>query len=183
MQAVLEGFADFTPRDISADILDGLVVTRRVLDKDALGIVFPPGTDELRGLVDSILEDLETEGWLLDRARRHGLKLPADTLSRGGVSAPRVPTPSLLERIREGKAIAPADLSANCDDLWTARNWVYARHGYAFSTEKAKSWFGGQQGYQRDESVTSKTIGTRLTATDVANRDLLVLQEKASGCR
>ena len=103
--------------------------------------------------------------------------------SDGGSSRSLVDTPSLMERIRGGEAIAAGELSTNCDELWTARNWVYARHGYSFSTQKAKSWFGEQQGYQRDESVTSKTIGARLTAADVANRDLLVQHEKASGCR
>lgn len=99
MQAVLDGAADFTPRDVSAALLEGLVATGRVLDKDALGVAFPPEANELRRAVDAILADLEAEGWLLDRARRHGLELPADDGSAPVASpAPRSP---VLARISD----------------------------------------------------------------------------------
>lgn len=93
------------------------------------------------------------------------------------------PVAGVVGKARAGDRIDAEDLSDDCTELWEARNWVYARHGYAFSSERARTHFGGEPDYRRDEAVTGKTVSSRLTAEDVANRDLLVAREKTAGCR
>jgi len=87
-------------------------------------------------------------------------------------------------RVVAGETLDEADLSGlSCEELWQLRNWVYARHGYSFSTEKARTYFGAQSGYTRDSGVTKSTVSRHLTGTDGANRDLIVRVEKRRGCR
>lgn len=40
----------------------------------------------------------------------------------------------------QAQAQDPADMS--CQELWHARNKIYARNGYCFNTERAQSVFG-----------------------------------------
>ena len=62
----------------------------------------------------------------------------------------RFPTRSALSLIIAGlSAVTTATPAASqdassmtCDDLWYARNQVYARNGYCFQSVKAKSVFG-----------------------------------------
>ncbi len=90
----------------------------------------------------------------------------------------------LSARVWAGKPLVRSVLDGqDCAALWRMRNAVYARHGYAFSTEKAQAHFGADPRYTRKASVTSKTIGQHLSDADEANRDLLVAAEESGGCR
>jgi hypothetical protein len=62
------------------------------------------------------------------------------------------------------------------------RNWVYARHGYAFTTPKAQAYFGGQGGYNRNNAVDQRTVGSYMNAADNHNKKLLLAQEQRLGC-
>jgi len=41
-----------------------------------------------------------------------------------------------------GSATAQGPASMSCDDLWYARNAIYARNGYCFKTPRAQAVFG-----------------------------------------
>jgi len=70
-----------------------------------------------------------------------------------------------------------------CKQLWELRNSVYARHGYAFSTQRAHQHFGGHHRYTRHENVNSETIDSYLSAVDRTNRDAVAAIEAAKNCR
>jgi hypothetical protein len=43
---------------------------------------------------------------------------------------------------RPTPAMAQEAASMSCDELWQARNEIYARRGYCFKTERARAVFG-----------------------------------------
>jgi len=89
-----------------------------------------------------------------------------------------------VEKVKTGVALQAADLAQqSCDNLWVLRNWVYARHGYAFTTQRAQSYFGGLPDYHRNAAVTDKTVARYLTSSDTANRNLVQQKETAKGCK
>jgi eukaryotic-like serine/threonine-protein kinase len=90
----------------------------------------------------------------------------------------------LASVVRQGSPLPGTSLGGrSCNDLWVLRNWVYARHGYAFTTSRARGFFETQAGYRRNSRVTSATVGRYLSPTDVSNRDRVVEAEQAGGCR
>jgi hypothetical protein len=103
-----------------------------------------------------------------------------DDAKEGGNPAAASP---LLTAARAGVRLLSSDVdAADCEALWQARNWIYGRHGYAFTSDRARSYFETQAGYRRDESVTAKNIGERLTPTDIESRDRIVAAEEARHC-
>ena len=90
---------------------------------------------------------------------------------------------TVLSSVMRGENIVASLQPLSCDELWVARNWVYARHGYAFKTTRAKEFFGSQADYTLNRHVTQKTVGQYLSATDLTNRDLLSEREGVLGCR
>lgn len=104
---------------------------------------------------------------------------PAPTRSTRGRSMA-----DLVALARRGSPLPESSLrNRSCDELWSLRNWVYARHGYAFTTSRARTYYGAQSGYQRNSRVTSATVSNYLTPTDLTNRDRVVEAERATRCR
>jgi hypothetical protein len=96
-------------------------------------------------------------------------------------------TSSFTQLAKAGVAI-PASreselLAQSCDELWAQRNWVYARHGYAFTTARAQNYFAAFPDYTRDAAVTKNTVARHLNTADKANVDLLKNAEKLKGCK
>lgn len=145
----------------------------------------------LAGPAKAALKD-EQVAWIRERGRCSAKPDMAGCVrslfvSRMSVLRARLPAGDAgdpLARVREGLSIDRGAVStATCDTLWSARNWVYARHGYSFSTDKARRYFGSQSGYSRNAAVTSQTIAGYLTSVDKANRDLIMEAEESRGCR
>ena len=61
------------------------------------------------------------------------------------------------------------------EQLGYIRNEIFARHGYAFETDKYISYFGGKNWYYVDYSVTDNTSG--LNAYEKRNVDLIKSME------
>ena len=81
------------------------------------------------------------------------------------------------------KAAPKSITETNCNDLWMGRNAIYAKHGYAFTTQRARAVWEMQEGYVRNEAVTSKTIGRYLSSADKDNVQFILGREHALGCR
>lgn len=65
-----------------------------------------------------------------------------------------------------------------CTRLWIERNFIWHRHGYCFTTERAKEFFGNA-GCSRDQAAARLSMSTR----DVARVDELTAEERERGCR
>lgn len=85
----------------------------------------------------------------------------------GAASAQEV-FPWSSERIIPERTLA--DLS--CDDLWWARNEIYARNGYIFQTDRGRRAFG-DQGWTRNPD---------LNRTEQRNINNIQLYERQFGC-
>ncbi len=85
------------------------------------------------------------------------------------VALPAAPEP-VLARVVDGRKLRHADLSGlDCDALWVLRNAVFARHGYRFSTERARRTFAAMDWYEPDPVVGPLTVSAFLTGRDQAN--------------
>jgi hypothetical protein len=120
------------------------------------------------------------EGWASsNHLELTSSKQPVDSYGREATLAEQI-----NDQIGAGEAISRGLLTGlSCQQLWVARNFVYARHGYAFTTQRAQNFFGGELSYSRRTEVTQSTIHRYMTVTDGQNRDLVVSAEEASGCR
>lgn len=80
--------------------------------------------------------------------------------------------------------ISSSDLSGLGQDTVAAiRNEIYARHGYAFTTERWKNYFSAKSWYVRDESCTESTVTSRLNSIEKANVNTIVAYEESVGWR
>lgn len=80
--------------------------------------------------------------------------------------------------------ISSSDLSGLGQDTVAAiRNEIYARHGYAFTTERWKNYFSAKSWYVRDESCTESTVTSRLNSIEKANVNTIVAYEESMGWR
>ncbi len=70
----------------------------------------------------------------------------------------------------------------SCEELWRVRNTVFARHGYAFGTDKARVYFGLQEWYQRNPLITQDTVDRHLTRSDRKNVERVLKAEEKAGC-
>jgi hypothetical protein len=73
---------------------------------------------------------------------------------------------------------APLGLQDRCEKLWLERNYIWHRHGYCFTTSRAKEVFG-TAGCSRDQAAASAAM----TPRDRTRIDELQAQEKELGCR
>jgi ABC-type amino acid transport substrate-binding protein len=169
-QSVADGTADGMVMDeIEAAGVPGWRDSGLSFGSDRYGIAMRLGDFEMKAAVDSELKAMRADGTLDRLLARYGLRSPDDAAPESAA--------------RAGKAVVGASLGEDCETLWRARNWVFARHGYAFGTAKARNFFSAQRGYSRDEAVNAKTIEALLTAVDQSNRELLVDREREIGCR
>lgn len=63
-----------------------------------------------------------------------------ETLARIGVAA--AAASGLAVFCNPAPALAQDPASMSCDELWYARNEIYARRGHCFQTERAQATFG-----------------------------------------
>jgi serine/threonine protein kinase len=90
---------------------------------------------------------------------------------------------AVISTIKDGGYVSDTSLMAlSCHELWVARNWIYGRHGYAFTTPKAQKYYGDQKGYSRKIQVKKSTVLRYLNTADKANRNKLTEMEKLNGC-
>ena len=83
-------------------------------------------------------------------------------------AAPAMPAP----------AVPPAEAPQSCEALWTARNAIWHRHGYCFTTARGQNAFGNA-GCSRDE----RAARAAMSPADRDNVDALQARERAIGCR
>jgi flagellar basal body-associated protein FliL len=78
--------------------------------------------------------------------------------------------------------ITRADLSGyDSDTVAAIRNEIYARHGYAFQTQRWKNYFGSKSWYVRDNSCTQSVALSRMNKIERANVDTIVKYEQDMG--
>ena len=124
---------------------------------------------------------------------------PTDADDAGGAAAEPAPPPSSstgappaappvdataeMDAAWAGQPVTPGGLEAmDCEQLWSLRNSVYARHGYAFSTARAQNYFVTDSRYSRNEDVNAGTIDNYLSTADRTNRDTIAAAEAAKSC-
>ncbi|HRK18680.1 MAG TPA: caspase family protein [Hyphomicrobiaceae bacterium] len=73
---------------------------------------------------------------------------------------------------------APSAGSTSCEALWLERNAIWKRHGYCFTTERARVVFGNHDCF-RDQTAARRAM----SSADRSRVDALVLKEKDLGCR
>jgi tetratricopeptide (TPR) repeat protein len=111
----------------------------------------------------------------------HGLE---DEQKQVGPPKPQIGTfDRYLALVKRGQPLPILDESLSCDQLWQLRNWVFARHGYAFPDGLARQFFDEQPDYERNEGVNNKSIKNFFMGHDEANRDLIYNTETSRGCR
>ncbi len=82
----------------------------------------------------------------------------------------------------DSEYISSSDLSGyDRDTVDAIRNEVYARHGYAFSKQRWKDYFGGKSWYYRNENVNANTVDSYLTSIERSNINTIVNYEKNMG--
>ena len=69
-----------------------------------------------------------------------------------------------------------------CEELWALRNWVFARHGYTFSTDEAHHYFSSEPEYAPDPAVTRDSITPLLSPVDRSNIQELQRLESSADC-
>lgn len=80
--------------------------------------------------------------------------------------------------------ISTADLRGLSQDTVAAiRNEIYARHGYAFTTERWQDYFAGKTWYYRDSTCDETTVRARLSSIERANISTIVAYEESKGWR
>ncbi len=80
--------------------------------------------------------------------------------------------------------ISSSDLTGLGQDTVAAiRNEIYARHGYAFTTERWQNYFANKSWYVRDSSCTESTVTARLNSIEKANVNTIVAYEESMGWR
>lgn len=84
----------------------------------------------------------------------------------------------------DSQYISASDLSGLSEDTVSAiRNEIYARHGYAFTTERWQDYFASKTWYTRDATCTDSTVKARLSSIERANISTIVAYEEAKGWR
>ncbi len=86
-------------------------------------------------------------------------------------------TPSMADIFpgSSGRYLTRADLAGlGCNDLWVARNEIYARNGYCFRTRRAINYFGNAGCWTRNPRLN------RFERTNVAR---IKARERFLGCR
>jgi hypothetical protein len=88
-----------------------------------------------------------------------------------------------LQRVERGRKVPRWEVAeATCEELWTLRNAVYARHGYLFNHRPTQELFGSIPWYQADPNVTSQTVSDYLSRRDLVNVKRIQKREKQDGC-
>ena len=109
--------------------------------------------------------------------------VPTDTRSTPSSTSASQTANEALSAVRAGRAVDVRSIQqTSCVELWQLRNWVYARHGFAFASSAAQTYFRDQPGYRCDPSVNPSTIAALLSTTDQANVQLLKQRELRLGC-
>ncbi len=86
-------------------------------------------------------------------------------------------TPSMADIFpgSSGRYLTRADLAGlGCNDLWVARNEIYARNGYCFRTRRAINYFGNAGCWTRNP---------RLSPQEQRRVNAIRRVERAKGCR
>lgn len=84
---------------------------------------------------------------------------------------------------RDGLTLHRRDLAhADCAALWRTRNAVYARHGYRFQTQAARTLFASRAWYIESPLVDAATITDFLTRADQRNLKRVLRYEDRSTC-
>jgi hypothetical protein len=112
---------------------------------------------------------------------------PAPPPAATDTAAPPAPPPGAVTAEMDaawgGQPVSALGLEAmDCEQLWSLRNSVYARHGYAFSSARAQNYFVADSRYTRNENVNAGTIDSYLSATDRTNRDTIAAAEAVKSC-
>ncbi|MEN9798157.1 MAG: hypothetical protein RL653_1853 [Pseudomonadota bacterium] len=98
--------------------------------------------------------------------------------------APGPPSGSAEDLARTGAPLTNAHLSSlDCDRLWTARHWIYARHGCDFALPRAKAYFANVPGYVRQPGRTTAVITPLLSPADRRNLSLVRQFETIRRCK
>ena len=80
--------------------------------------------------------------------------------------------------------ISAADLRGlEKDTVAAIRNEIYARHGYAFSTDHWQEYFAKKTWYHRDATCNDSSIRMRLSSIERANISTIVSYEESRGWR
>lgn len=84
----------------------------------------------------------------------------------------------------DSEYISVSDLRGLSKDTVAAiRNEIYARHGYAFSTEHWQNYFEQKSWYHRDSTCTDSTVTARLSSIERANISTIISYEESQGWR
>lgn len=68
------------------------------------------------------------------------------------------------------RMLTAAELSSlTKDELWVARNEIYARHGFIFSTAKGRSYAAQLGGYYQAATANAELVESRFNAYEKAN--------------
>ena len=172
-RSVVSGAADGVVMDeIEAVVTEGWRDSGLSFGADRYGIAMRRGDVRMKAAVDEALAAMRGDGTLDRLLAKHGIPRSE---AGAGIDAE--------EAARRGGRVSVEGLGSDCETLWRARNWVFARHGYAFGTPKATTFFSAQPGYSRDEAVNSATVEALLTDVDRSNRELIAAREHELGCR
>ncbi len=78
------------------------------------------------------------------------------------------------------RPLTDADLAGlDCPNLWIARNEIFKRHGYCFSTPRGQDYFDNTGCTTPDPDIVKRLP----TLTPVENIDRIILEESRRGCR
>ena len=66
----------------------------------------------------------------------------------------------------------------SCGELWWLRNAIYARHGFSFTTPRARAVFENEGWYEPDPAVIRETAASYLTPPDRENVNLILRVEQ-----
>jgi hypothetical protein len=138
------------------------------------------------GLASDLWEDLSSSDARVDPVTY--VEQSGDTPGALHPSATtRAPPATLTEIVKAGDAFPPSRgdevFAQSCDELWALRNWIYARHGYAFSTTRARNYYAAFSDYTRNPAVTKNTVDRYMNDGDRTNLTLLQSAEKRGGCQ
>jgi hypothetical protein len=93
------------------------------------------------------------------------------------------PLRQAIAAVRLGEHIPNHALaSLRCIDLQLTRNWIWAKHGYVFSSNEVQEIFAEEEDYQPNPELTRVIIERRLEQVDKATRSALNARMKDMGC-
>ena len=70
----------------------------------------------------------------------------------------------------------------SCEQLWAVRNAVFARHGYAFASQRARRFFDRLPWYTRRPDIDSSTVSHHLTPADRQTITAVIHHETKHHC-